>query len=237
MWKKAIWGRCCWQSNFMQHVNTHGTRQACTSKSTADHNNTLIAANLTIIKSVICPHITKQSGEKNLKHLAFLSELPQVVVESPLQPQLISVQREQALAGPASKCTPCTHCAKRIGPKRLDVEIQRRTTMLILKISLHAAAPVLSFSRNLCHGKCTTFLWYLADNMRTFPYVGLPEGNTQSKCVRFAAVHRGISMGVEDPFPQFTMRRRDEAWWSTNRIKLKYRTEVSEEINEIYINN
>ena len=68
-----------------------------------------------------------------------------------------------------------------------------------------------------------------------FSYVGLPKGNTQSKRVRFAAVHRVISMGVEDPFPQFTMRRRDEAWWSTNRIKLKYRTELSEEINEILI--
>ena len=67
MWKKAIWGRCCWQSNFMQHVNTHGTRQASTSRSTAHHNNTLIAANLTIIKSVICPHITQKKWRKKIE--------------------------------------------------------------------------------------------------------------------------------------------------------------------------
>jgi len=39
---------------------------------------TFIAVNLTIIESVIMPHMPK-SGGKALKHHAFLSEIPQVV--------------------------------------------------------------------------------------------------------------------------------------------------------------
>ena len=137
MW---IWGRCCWQSNLMQHVNTHGTIQASTTRSTAHHNNTFIAANLTIIESVIRPHMPK-SEKKHWNTMPFYLKYCKFWNHSRLSGSCNSFSFS------VNKRWQSQHQSARLAhivPKELRPsawtlktnEIQGQTTMLILIISV-----------------------------------------------------------------------------------------------------